>query len=168
MRAYLSSRFKKALNGNGENLQSLFHIRKSDGDEVKHTQRLNIGEYIVFRMRLHERIKNKLSPKYRSKKVFYSMVSDELSNIYKIKPPDRAKMKRDAEYALIYLPVIVYLRDCDFLCAYSKCLKKYWGYSRKELSGYKEDEKEIAGLKRARISTLEWIKGELKNPETIK
>ena len=165
MRKYLSSRFKKALDGGGESLQSLFHIRKSDSDDMKHTQKLNIGEYIVFRMRLHERVKNNLKSDYRTKKVFYNMICDELISIYKIKSPDQAKMKRYAEYALVYLPFMVYARGCDFLCAYSKCLKEYWRYSKKYFSDCKGNEKKIAGLKKARISTLEWIKGELKTPK---
>ncbi|HGW6098526.1 TPA: hypothetical protein ACNIQA_001668, partial [Citrobacter freundii] len=36
MKKYLSSRLKETVNKKGSNIQKAFHLRKSDGDEIKH------------------------------------------------------------------------------------------------------------------------------------
>ena len=159
MREYLSSRFKKSINETGSRLQSLFHLRGSEGDEEKNTERLNIGRYVFFRMRLNIRLKTKVSSKYLNKTTFAGMLSDEIGSIFKVRKIDESKIKRYAKYALQNDPFFFYSRHIDFLCAHQLELKKYWKYTRRELN---KNKRKVGEWRNIREDSINWISDEFK------
>ncbi|AHG22601.1 hypothetical protein Z042_02130 [Chania multitudinisentens RB-25] len=64
MREYLSSRFKKAVKEDGENLQSLFHLRVSPKDEEKDKLKDMVADYIAFRYLLKSKLKTDVNKSY--------------------------------------------------------------------------------------------------------
>lgn len=159
MREYISSRFKKAVKEDGENLQSLFHLRVSPKDEDKDKFKSTVADYIVFRYQLNSELKSKLktdvNKSYFNNEALNDDIVDELWAIFDFPIKDHGKIKRlkgkSKKNAFLY-------KSPDmFLAEHASSLVKYRGYIKQEIEKGGRGEK--FNLK---IATIEWIEKSMK------
>ncbi|PVZ85828.1 hypothetical protein C9426_18330 [Serratia sp. S1B] len=127
MREYLSSRFKKAIKKDGENLQSLFHLREFPRDESKDANNKMAADYISFRFKLNSELEKDIKSNYLSKKYLYASISDHLKREFKIDAKDKGKINRlinkSVKPSYLYDSIGLFLADhADNLNIYKKYL----------------------------------------------
>lgn len=127
MRDYLSSRFKKAIKEDGENLQSLFHLREFPRDENKDADNKMAADYISFRFKLNFELEKDIKSDYLSKKHLYASISDDLKRELNIDVKDKGKinrlMKKSVKSSYLYDSIGSFLADhADNLNIYIKYL----------------------------------------------
>ncbi|MGM3173862.1 MULTISPECIES: hypothetical protein [Dickeya] len=127
MREYLSERFKKAINPNPKNLDSLFGLRPKERIRENDRNKKDAVYYIMFRKSLHKELKPKhrKNPFFRIKALNDSLC-DELSVLFFKNTVSNDKLKD-----LIKEGKLIGLNDDirQFYCEKDiECLVKYRGY----------------------------------------
>lgn len=127
MRDYLSSRFKKAIKKDGENLQSLFHLREFPRDDKKDADNKLAADYISFRYKLNSELEKDIKSPYLNKKNLNASISDDLKRELKIDVKDKGRinrlMKKSVKPSYLYDSIGSFLADhADNLNIYKKYL----------------------------------------------